>query len=422
MRKIYLLSLILTVISTANAYAQADFDYYIDFDNSTSSASSGKEYFKYTDGAYVASIKKISGEFKIYSIKYNTDATGSDNLIFGAADGQSAVTPNSEITLSNPGNVMTIGGGGAIYDATFIFDPNAMTLKIEGGTSVATKRELDIDIVAAAGTSPQTGELSFALEYIKTGTSANPTEYIVTAYYTDSNGDSQQQEITLTGGEMTGTFTFTDLKAGDLNPVQLKATAEIYGNEIYDTATAPVITPNMPILVGEISGHEWQADYGITGKQFTEIPDGKTYYYTVNLTGDGKFNFVTTLGSTATDRTSADAGISYAPSEASVPAPEKTWMPYTIYKSGGTTNAWYPKDFTPGTYVVEFDYATKSIAVVKGDIPTGTDYVLTDNTPQKADVYSISGIVVRRNADISDATAGLPAGLYIVNGKKIAVR
>lgn len=42
--------------------------------------------------------------------------------------------------------------------------------------------------------------------------------------------------------------------------------------------------------------------------------------------------------------------------------------------------------------------------------------------PATVDVYNLQGIVVRSDADAANPTAGLPAGLYIANGKKIAVR
>lgn len=38
------------------------------------------------------------------------------------------------------------------------------------------------------------------------------------------------------------------------------------------------------------------------------------------------------------------------------------------------------------------------------------------------DVYTIGGVEVRRKVDVSEATKGLPRGVYIVNGKKIVVK
>lgn len=421
MRNFYLLFASVTLFAMS-AFAQADFDYYIGSDNPDTRSIGGKIFFQYIDNAYVANIKKIDSDFKIYSLNYNPDATGQDNLVFGAADGQPQLLPKSTIKLDNPGNPISIGNTGALYEAKLIFDPAAKTLKVDGGSSIVTRSTLELEILSCTGTSPEAGQITFALQYIKTATAAVPKEFVVTAHYTDNAGDYTQQEIVVTPDNMTGTFTITDIKPGILNHVLLDAKAIVSGQTITDTAIAPLITPVLPYLVGDIAGHQWQADYGIPGTQFRKIADGNTYYYEVNLTGEGKFNFVTALGANATDWDTVYKSLSYAPSSSSVAAPEKTWMPYSTFDTGGTRNAWYPSDFTPGTYIVEFNYTTRSIAVVKGDVPTDTPLVETEAAPATADVYSISGIIVRKDVPAAEATTGLPAGLYIVNGKKIAVR
>lgn len=47
---------------------------------------------------------------------------------------------------------------------------------------------------------------------------------------------------------------------------------------------------------------------------------------------------------------------------------------------------------------------------------------ITAGESDTVSVYSISGVRVRTNVEPSDATAGLPAGLYIVGGKKVLVK
>lgn len=425
MKKFYLL-FAFVIMAVTDIAAQSDFDYYIDFNQSNE-----KIYFKYVDGKYVAEVGKISSDFKIYSSKYTSGASGQDKYIFGGADGQGGITPNSEKQLSNPGSNLSIEGGGILYNATLIFDPVAMTLKIEGGSSIPSKPGLELNIVSTAGTSPETGELTFSLEYFGPATAPIPSEYVVTAYYTDYHGNNARQELTLsdgtistyyTSGIMRGTFYFTDLKPATVNYVALKAVADVSSTEeISATGIAPVTTPALPILIGQIAGHQWQPDYGINGIQFNEIPDGKTYYYEVNLVGDGEFSFVTKLGTTSTDWATVDQNIRYAPPASRVAAPEKTWMPYSTFASGGTSNAWYPENFTPGAYIVEFDYTTQSIAVVKGNVPTGVADVAIDAAPRAVNVYTISGTLLRHNVSPADAVAGLPSGIYIVGDKKIAV-
>ena len=54
--------------------------------------------------------------------------------------------------------------------------------------------------------------------------------------------------------------------------------------------------------------------------------------------------------------------------------------------------------------------------IVGGEIPTTIDAVQT--TKVKGDVYTVRGELVRRNA----TTEGLPAGIYIVGGRKVVVK
>ena len=63
--------------------------------------------------------------------------------------------------------------------------------------------------------------------------------------------------------------------------------------------------------------------------------------------------------------------------------------------------------------------ATQAFRVsIDGQITSGiaSDLTAADG---KADVYTLSGTLVRRGADAARALEGLPAGVYIVNGKKI---
>ena len=55
---------------------------------------------------------------------------------------------------------------------------------------------------------------------------------------------------------------------------------------------------------------------------------------------------------------------------------------------------------------------------------SGIDAVTSDSADPDAPatVYDLSGRLLRSNLPLSEATAGLPAGLYIVNGRKTAVR
>lgn len=56
---------------------------------------------------------------------------------------------------------------------------------------------------------------------------------------------------------------------------------------------------------------------------------------------------------------------------------------------------------------------------------SGVDDIIADSTGDDdatVDVYSLSGVRLRRGVSRDEATAGLPAGFYIVGGRKVAVR
>ena len=56
-------------------------------------------------------------------------------------------------------------------------------------------------------------------------------------------------------------------------------------------------------------------------------------------------------------------------------------------------------------------------------MPTAIGGVTVDGAvPATADVYSTNGMLVKRNADLKNLKHELPAGVYIIGGKKVYVR
>ena len=56
-------------------------------------------------------------------------------------------------------------------------------------------------------------------------------------------------------------------------------------------------------------------------------------------------------------------------------------------------------------------------------VPTAIGGVTVDGAvPATADVYSTNGMLVKRNADLKNLKHELPAGIYIIGGKKVYVR
>ncbi|MDE5633038.1 MAG: hypothetical protein K2I51_00020, partial [Muribaculaceae bacterium] len=66
----------------------------------------------------------------------------------------------------------------------------------------------------------------------------------------------------------------------------------------------------------------------------------------------------------------------------------------------------------PRTYVMSAD----------NTVVTGIEETGADAEPALSTVYNLQGIAVRINVATEEALAGLPAGIYIVNGKKYAVK
>jgi hypothetical protein len=54
-----------------------------------------------------------------------------------------------------------------------------------------------------------------------------------------------------------------------------------------------------------------------------------------------------------------------------------------------------------------------------GTDPDAIDFVTTDNLDSPTDIYSLSGVLVRRGATTLD---GLPKGVYVANGRKFMVK
>ena len=42
--------------------------------------------------------------------------------------------------------------------------------------------------------------------------------------------------------------------------------------------------------------------------------------------------------------------------------------------------------------------------------------------PEVVDVYSLQGVLVRKNVKSANAVKGLPAGIYVIGGQKVIVK
>ena len=78
------------------------------------------------------------------------------------------------------------------------------------------------------------------------------------------------------------------------------------------------------------------------------------------------------------------------------------------------------KEIEPVEGAYTFETEADTNVKVTTSTPSGIDNILNDANAT-ADVYNLQGICVRRAATAADVKA-LPAGIYIVNGAKVAVK
>jgi len=102
---------------------------------------------------------------------------------------------------------------------------------------------------------------------------------------------------------------------------------------------------------------------------------------------------------------------------------------WTITVSGGTadirSNAYSDRSVQYNISAPRFacyKSGQKPVMLYKKVETSGMDTVLAGNTSGKVRVYSITGVLVRADADKTDALSGLPKGIYIIGGNKYVVR
>ena len=59
---------------------------------------------------------------------------------------------------------------------------------------------------------------------------------------------------------------------------------------------------------------------------------------------------------------------------------------------------------------------------IPAGVLNGISNAVTENKADNANVYSIDGVLVKKNAKASETTKGLSKGVYIVGGKKVLVK
>ncbi|MCM1518027.1 MAG: hypothetical protein NC117_05235 [Pseudoflavonifractor sp.] len=419
MKKLYLF-IVCLMTAAIGAYAQTGQKYYLDI-----AQNNERYYFEWdaTLQCYVLDMPQLWGNFKVYDDRYVNGSNDQNQYIFGASTDNNGfgVTPDSEKKLANPGNDMSIQGGGQLYNVKLEFWPNTMELKIVGGSydpPTPTTPTITIKATKSEATTPEDGVIDFEI-----GTSMidNPTslDYDVYVIWQPAGATGYDYLETRLNGTLTGSFDVDRLTIDSTNNFWLVVKTTYNDADLISHSETTITTPAIPLLIGQLAQGEWKPNVVVEGQTFARLRE--CYYYTVTLVGKGEFSFVSKAGTSDTDWATVNAHPRYAPSENRVVAPLMVWIPYTRF-TGSTTNAWTPADFEPNTtYTIQFSFPKKEVAVIHAATPTEIEGVAADVDNGPVDVFNIQGVMVRHDVAREDATAGLPAGFYIVGHEKVFV-
>ncbi len=88
-----------------------------------------------------------------------------------------------------------------------------------------------------------------------------------------------------------------------------------------------------------------------------------------------------------------------------------------VYRIRAVKEVWDEHGFSCDEYVRSPYTAYESLQVATA----GIEDIVVDGADKVSDVYNLQGIVIKRNASANDID-NLPAGVYIINGKKVAVK
>lgn len=203
--------------------------------------------------------------------------------------------------------------------------------------------------------------------------------------YIGDKGDAVETDVNVTVSSF-------PLKEGYFNP-------SIWGDGSFD----------------ESSGETVVGQYGFAGWQYPESLDMSGFRYCVAKVRDCKENGLSfrlfdtdSYWSDASEKGFDKDGYAVVDLNNMKSSQGRTMDPSHIYIVG----FW---GYGNNPFVIEKVYLTNS------DDPTLSETEILYDTERKVDVYTLTGMCVRRNVKISEASAGLPNGMYIIGNKKTIV-
>lgn len=434
---------------------QPEADYYLDLTQYNNVYYRFEQVADVSPAEYKTNVSLLEGNFLIYAKGYWTergkDGYNQNDYIYSSGDGSGGVTKDQLKQLANTGNPMTIEGGGTLYGAEFTFWPNGTNevtypaLMFTGGSTV----NQNISISGTASLSDSgAADISFT---IATGGVVSPTTqtYTVTASYLPEDGETEVtktiQVIGLTG-EFTGltginlmnntdfTLTVEIKNAPVFSDVSDQTTISGY-KDLSATTTVTLAGAGSIYLIGNINNMAWNPSKGLTGELVSTLdpkfPNNSEVivFKNVEFTGDKRFRFTTALG--------ANWGELESKATQYYPAVDNTacanvwdnttsnW--YASQQSNVANNAWVPASDSKlrgadGNEVYDVFFNLKNHEVAVGwNLPTDVKDIDTAFPDAPVAVYTLLGTVVNSSVSAANATNGLPAGVYIVGGKKVLV-
>lgn len=418
---------------------QPEADYYLDL----TQANNVYYRFEKVEGsdpvAYTTVLNVINGEFKIYSKYYwiNKDSDNRSQYIYGSGDNSNDVNKDTEKTLSSPGGNLQLAGG-TQYGVEFTFYPNGTSSTDTTPKLLASGGRTSPFIAISATATPTQytkGRIDFT---ISTGGVLNSDQqkYTVTAESVDTQA-TVSQAVTVTG--LRGSINLSDLASGattnfnltvegkDL-PVTNSPNLSQSGTEDLSSSTDVSITTYQEIyLVGAIAGVDDNPQYALDGF-FAATAEPTIMWSPVQFNSDGSYQFRFVTNKVAYDdiESGLASGEVIYPADGNIEC-NNIWLNRTdnwyVPTEGKTSNYyWSPTTKESNQrYEVFYNLATNRISIGWSEMTQVADVVAAPGD-EPVDVYSLQGIRLRCSVDSRTATDGLPHGLYIIGGRKVAVR
>lgn len=373
--------------------------------------------YKFTeaDGVYTLTVDSLAGTFKIANAGWDTN--------YGS-NGQAIQIDQDYVMVSNGGNC-SLAGTGMAKNVTLTFTLSNTTLKITGQEQANTYDKIyiigdigsgwdgdrtDLPLEKVAGTTNQfkgTFTLTGATNFIKfkagtwiygPGTGATDDVALEAGttcniYYPDGS-----KSYKIGAGEYT--FTITVDQDAATGTIQIEG-EQTYASKIYligDWQVGDQIChwdPTYGVEISSVSNGVYSIDKVTIVKANSDSEESGYFSFCTQLSEDGSWNLGTRYGAEAND------------------------TPIALGETKSIQVSESSFKITPGDYKITVNLKGMTVSVAKAI--TGVDGIDTDSEAVVS-VYNMQGVQLRSGVAAGTATEGLPAGLYIVGGRKVIVK